>query len=237
MDRETYENVLKNDFRMLPKLQNCQIEIKVGNKTIRTNKIITIEYEERDQAGRGYKSILLNPTSRCYPNRFRVTYKMPMIVGYGQIKEDWSGTFLLNLEKDNWNTTRFFPAIEGGWFPDGSVPYNNHINKGSFCAGAAWEAAQHGGGIFFLIIGMGCILNQEKWIMDLDQSRKHFNTDAFKYWKDVRKMEPNNKINWPYNLIDIDEQSKFTVGEIKNVQHPFIVGTIKDIEQPKFTVG
>lgn len=35
---------------------------------------------------------------------------------------------------------------------------------------------------------------------DDEDEHRHLNADAFRYWKNVRKMQPNNHINWPFKL-------------------------------------
>jgi hypothetical protein len=61
-------------------------------------------------------------------------------------------------------------------------------------------------------------------------------------------MQPNNKIEWPFNLIDIGDKFGnkatpiFSFGEKKTVEPPkpsFSFGEKKQIEQPKptFTFG
>jgi hypothetical protein len=245
---ETYEIRLRKEFELLQKLQRHP---NVNNSTIR----ITVEYKERLN-GKIFKSVLETPTCPVYPNSFRVTYKMPMYVGEGQLKNDWQATFLFSVSEKTLMdpNSELGVEIEGDNFPGGSIPYNNHISKGWVCTGTAWSVANQGFGIWYFIISLGCLFNQEKFIMvyriedDPQYKLHHLNYDAFLYWKDVRKMQPNNKIDWPFNLIDIGDKfgkkssGGFSFGDKKVTEAPkssFSFGEKKTVEQPKptFTFG
>jgi len=225
---DTYEIRLREEFCLLQKLQQHP---NVNNDTIK----ITIEYKERLNAG-AFKSILTNPTCRVYPDSFRVTYQMPMYVGEGQLNKNWSATFLFDTPEEILmsKNSNLGVAIEGGSFPHGSVPYNNHLQVGWVCTGTAWSVARQGFGIWYFIICLGCLFNQEKFMMDPDKT--HLNSNALMFWKNVRKMQPNNKIAWPFNLTD----QKFSFG--KADVHPkqsFSFGEKKTVKQsePSFTFG
>lgn len=200
MKSETYEIRLRKEFELLQKLQRHP---NVNNSTIR----ITIEYKERLN-GRTFKSVLEKPACVVYPNSFRITYQMPMYVGEGQLKRDWQATFLFNTPENilmNTNSANNV-AIEGngGSFPNGSVPYNKHISTGWICTGSCWAVAQQGYGIWYFILCLGCLLNQEKFLI-ADDGQAHLNGDAYRFWKNVRKKQPNNIIDWPFNLINVGD--------------------------------
>jgi len=229
MSSETYEIRLRKEFDLLQKLQRHP---NVNNSTIK----ITIEYKERLN-GKTFKSVLDKPTCAIFPNNFRATYQMPMYVGEGQLKRDWQETFLFStpeaiLMSPN---SELGVAIEGGSFSNGSVPYNNHISKGWVCTGTAWSVANQGFGIWYFLVALGCLFNQEKFMMDYSiiAEGKHLNADAFRFWKNVRKMQPNNKIDWPFNIIDIGD--KFGIKPTPT----FSFGKKIIVEQPKpsFTFG
>jgi hypothetical protein len=244
MNSETYEIRLRKEFELLQKLQRHP---NVNNSTIR----ITIEYKERLN-GKTFRSVLEKPTCTIYPNSFRVTYAMPMYVGEGQLKRDWQATFLFSTPEEILMSpnSKLGVEIEGSSFPSGSVPYNNHISTGWVCTGTAWSVANQGFGIWYFLIALGCLFNQEKFMMASEPAdeNKHLNADAFRFWKNVRKMQPNNKIDWPFNLIDIGDKfgskatATFSFGEKKTVDPPkssFSFGEKKVVEQPKptFTFG
>jgi hypothetical protein len=195
-----YEICLRKEFELLQKLQRHPNVNKEG-----VIKII-IQYKERLN-GTTFKSILDKPTCAVYPNSFRVTYQMPMYVGERQLKRDWQATFLFYTPEEIFIllNSNFRVEIEGGSFPCGSIPYNNHITTNCVDAGEAWSVAK-GFGIWYFLIALGCLFNQEKFMMDSEHI--HFNADAFRFWKNVRKMQPNNKIDWPFNLIDIGEKKE-----------------------------
>ena len=195
---QIYETRLKKEFEYLQKLERHPFNNK---------GIIKLYYIDRVSGG-SYRSILETPTSNLYPNKFKVTYSMPMYVGEGQIKNDWSASFLFEVPEDILMDpdSKLGVQIEGnnGNFPEGSKPFNNHVSTGWVCTGTAWGVANQGFGIWYFIIALGCLLNQEQFMMasdDADENR-HLNADAFRYWKNVRKMQPNNKIDWPFKLMD-----------------------------------
>jgi hypothetical protein len=244
MSSETYEIRLRKEFELLQKLQRHP---NVNNSTIK----ITIEYKERLN-GNTFKSVLDKPTCAVYPNSFRVTYQMPMYVGEGQLKRNWQATFLFSTPIEILMSTnsKLGVEIEGSSFPSGSIPYNNHILPGWVCTGTAWSVANQGFGIWYFLIALGCLFNQEKFMMASEPAdeNRHLNADAFRFWKNDRKMQPNNKIDWPFNLIDIDNKfgikqpAGFSFGEKKTVESPkpnFSFGEKKTVEQskPTFTFG
>ena len=96
-----------------------------------------------------------------------------------------------------------FFHIDGGSFPDGYIPFNSHVSKNWFCIGSEWESAR-GLGIWYFIISIGGVLNQDKSEMNIHET-VHLNSDAFDYWVNDRRMQPNNNIKWPTNLPELKE--------------------------------
>ncbi|WP_300915113.1 hypothetical protein [Bacteroides acidifaciens] len=235
----TYETRLKKEFELLQRLERHP----------NVKGIITLYYKDRVEGG-AYKSILETPTSGLYPNEFKVTYKMPMYVAENQLKRDWQASFLFEVPEEILMdpNSKLGVEIEGnnGNFPEGSKPFNNHVSTGWVCTGTAWGVANQGFGIWYFIIAVGCLLNQEKFMMaseDADENR-HLNADAFRFWKNVRKMQPNNKIDWPFKLMDDPvfgepQKKKFSFGEKKSTQPSFSFGQVKHEPQVtnKFTFG
>lgn len=240
---QVYETRLKKEFEYLQKLERHPFNSK---------GIIKLFYIDRFGGG-SYRSILDAPTSALYPNQFKVTYSMPMYVGEGQIKNDWSASFLFEVPEEILMDpeSKLGVQIEGnnGNFPEGSKPFNNHVSTGWVCTGTAWGVANQGFGIWYFIIALGCLLNQEKFMMasdDADENR-HLNADAFRYWKNVRKMQPNNKIDWPFKLMDslkfgTASKGGFTFGP-KIIQEPatpkfkFGEKKVEEKKKPSFTFG
>lgn len=194
---KTYEIRLKKEFELLQKLERHP----------NVKGIIKLFYIDRI-AGGGYKSILEDPQGGMYPYKFKVTYTMPMYVGEGQIKNDWSTSFLFEVPENILMNpeSKLGVEIEGndGNFPAGSIPFNNHVSPGWVCTGTAWGVANQGFGIWYFVISLGCLLNQEKFMMASEPAdeNRHLNAAAFRYWKNVRKMQPNNQIDWPFKLMD-----------------------------------
>lgn len=239
MSNETYEIRLRKEFELLQKLQRHP---SVNNDIIK----ITIQYKDRLRGG-DYKSVLENPSSGLYPNSFRVTYKMPVYVGPGQLKRDWQASFLFSTPENILMnpSSKLGVEIEGGNFPSGSVPYNNHVSMGWVCTGTAWAVANQGFGIWYFIINLGCLFNMDRFMMVANEEEDpvygvhHLNYDAYLYWKNERNMQPTNKINWPFKLMDIPTFSS-TGSSASSPQKPkFVFGTAQKTEQPKptFTFG
>lgn len=231
---ETYEIRLREEFELLQKLQRHP---SVNNDTIK----ITIQYKDRLRGG-NYKSVLENPSSGMYPNSFRVTYQMPMYVGHGQLKRDWQATFLFSVpESVLMNPHSSLEAkIEGDKFPDGSIPYHNHVSRSGswFCQGGSWGAAQQGNGIWYFIVALGSILNMDRGFVveDSEDARHHLNYDAFLYWKDERNMQPVSAINWPFNLPQIPTFGKPTSGDRGSQKPKFSFGKSEQ-KKPTFNFG
>ena len=123
-----------------------------------------------------------------------------MYVGWNKIKRNWHGTINFTATEDVLMGKNSMPVhIEGGGFPAGEVPYNNHVSMGFICTGSAWQIAQQGYGIWYFIICIGSLLNLEPLIMDEKNSR-HLNEDAFNFWVIERKKKPTNNIKWPFDL-------------------------------------
>lgn len=241
---ETYEIRLREEFLNLRALQNDS-EMK---------KILEMEYRERN--GNSFKSILLDPSIALYPSRYKVTYKMPVYIDEGQLNTDWKGVFDFEVNEDKlMNQKSKNPDYE--FKSIGGNPFNNHISPGFFCLGNAWEVSQQGFGLWYFVIAVGCIINQDKgWTADED---KHLDSDAYKFWKYTRKMQPINNIKWPLNLRDKkfkfgDEpvkptplpvsEKKFKIGKASEASAPenkkafTIVKPVDDNKQPhKFKIG
>lgn len=192
-----YETRLEQEFKLLQKLER--------NGSVRN--IINIYYKERGSSGQ-YKSIKENPIDGDYPNHFKVKYTFPvMYVGRDKIERNWSYAFTFDVSEDilinNAKVDADFFHIDGGSFPDGYIPFNSHVSKNWFCIGSEWESAR-GLGIWYFIISIGGVLNQDKSEMNIHET-VHLNSDAYDYWVNDRKMQPNNNIKWPTNLPELKE--------------------------------
>ena len=230
MSNETYEIRMKKEFELLQKLQRHP---SVNNDTIK----ITIQY--KDSRSGKYKSVLENPSSAFWPTDFRVTYKMPMYVGPGQLKRDWEATFLFSISESTLMnpSSDVNPNIEGGCFTSGSVPYHNHVSQNGtwFCHGGAWHAAQQGYGIWYFIIAMGSILNMDRgFVVEGENAGHHLNHNAYLFWKDQRNMQPVSNINWPYNLPD---KPSFGGSTGQKSKFSFVKAEQKEKTKPTFSFG
>ena len=221
-----YETRLRKEFELLQRLERHP----------NVKGIINIFYKER-MSGGNYKSVLDEPQDALYPNSFKVKYTMPMYVGEGQLKKDWSASFLFETPENILLNpeSSLGVEIEGNGFPEGSVPFNNHVSPGWVCTGTAWGVANQGFGIWYFIISLGCLFNQEKFMMaseDADENR-HLNSDEFRYWKNVRKMQPNNHIDWPFKLMDEPTFGSVKPEEPKKVTFGFGPKKQEDKPEPK----
>lgn len=209
-----YHNVIKpplSDIRMLGEyvlLQKLQMHPSINNNTIK----ITIQY--KDKKSGIWKSILNNPTDyfgEPLSGDFRVTYKMPMYVKRGKLKTDWQTSLLFSVPNDIEDETSYITIeIEGGGFPDDSIPYNNHISKGWIAYAPAWgihSRVWHYYGIWYFILALGCTLNLEKDFVVAEPEEDplygvhHLNYEAYVFWKNDRNMQPTSKIDWPFKLV------------------------------------
>lgn len=192
---ETYEIRLRNEFGWLRKLENDPFN---------ANHIVTIYYKDRF-GNSGWKSIKENPSTQLYPYQFKVTYKMPMYVGRNDLKRDWQASILFDTPEDILMNPNSEMGVtidgNGGNFPDGSVPFNRHVSKGWICTGSAWGVANQGFGIWYFVISLGALFNQDKFMMAEDEG-SHLNGDAYRFWRDTRGKQPNNPIKWPFKLTD-----------------------------------
>jgi len=248
---ETYEIRLREEFLNLRALQNDS----------EMQKILEIEYQERN--GNSFKSILHDPLIALYPTRYKVTYKMPVYVDEGQLNTDWKGVLDFRVNEDNLMKPDS-KNPEYDFKNEGGVAFNSHMSAAWFCLGTVWEVSHQGFGLWYFVIGVGCILNQEKgWTAynpdKTDAENGHLNYSAFIYWKNVRKMQPINNIKWPLNLRDKkfkfgDEpvkptptpvpEKKFKIGKASDATIPenkkafTIVKPVDDNKQPhKFKIG
>lgn len=193
----------KNEFGPLQLIQ----------KDPRTKKIIEIQYNPRGDADPyHWVSILQNPQNGLYPHRFRVTYKMPMFIGPGQLVKDWQGSVIFEAPPEALvdPNSEINVQIDGD-FPYG-VPYNNHIERCYICSGTAWGVSR-GLGIGFFVLCLGGLLNQDPFVMST--SGTHLNGEAFRWWRDQRKMQPNNRIDWPFDLLVKSTEPTFQFGAIR----------------------
>lgn len=163
---------------------------------------VNIQYNPRGNRDRDHwVPIMTIPRGGLYPFRYRLTYTMPMFIGPDEERDrvdNWHASFIFEAPEDvlmnphsNVNV-----ALDGG-FPCG-VPYNNHVGAAWVCTGSAW-AASRGMGIWYFVICLGCLLNQERFLIAMEP---HLNGDALRWWIDRRNMQPNNNIQWPFDLLD-----------------------------------
>lgn len=217
---QLYETRLKKEFELLQKLDRHP-DVK---------DIISIYYQERVGV-KTYKSIQETPNG-LYPNSFKVTYTMPMYVGAGKIKKDWSASFAFNVPESILMNpmSNLGVSIVGnnGNFKPGEVPFNNHCSTGFVCTGSAWEVANQGFGIWYFVIALGCLLNQEAFMMA--DNGHHLNAAAYEYWDKIRRKKPNNDIKWPFKL-----NSEFSFGSVEQPQKPSF--TFGPVQKPTFTFG
>lgn len=163
-------------------------------------KSITQIYARLRGGNGAYISILdINNPVLC-PYEYKVVYTFPvMYVGPGETRRNFKCAISFKLTESilMQPNSRMGVALEDGGFKPGEVPYNNHVIYGSICTGNAWEISR-GFGMWYFIICIGCLLNQERFMIDEDHP--HYNGEALYYWKNTRHMQPNCKINWPFDL-------------------------------------
>ena len=185
-----FEIRLKAEFEYLQKLQ----------RNANVKDIITIWYAPRGGTQRWIP--ITQDVTGLYPVKFRVRYKMPMYVVGGKLKRDWEGTITFEVtEEALMQGGSMGVGIEGGGFPDDSIPLNKHVSKGFICAGNAWEVAMQGFGIFYIVSAIGSRVNLDSaWQAPTGD---HLSAEGREFFENVRHRKPTNNIKWPYNLRDI----------------------------------
>ena len=200
-----YETRLRKEFFDLQLLQR--------HPSVR--EIIHIEYNPRSSGNPDeWVSILNLPSDGLFPHRFLVTYCMPMYIEDAKYVRDWYTSFVIDVGETELldQNSNFGVSLYDGIFTQGT-PYNNHASQAWLCTGTA-GAMSRGMGLWYFIICIGCLLNQEKFIMDCS-GKTHLNGAAYTWWVEERSMKPNSEIDWPFHLLDEKpSEKKFTFGSI-----------------------
>jgi hypothetical protein len=210
---DIYEIRLREEFNNLRKLQRQK-----GMESI-----FTIQFVDRINGGK--QSIDNEPSSNnLFPEEYIITYKMPIYIERGRLDTNWSGDFEVTVSKDLLMRSSSSSKPTNSLDTSNGVPFNHHIGKGFFCIGGVWSVAKDFG-IWYFIVGIGGVLNQEKIWME-DNGEGHMNREAYDYWKNARNKEPINDIKWPYTLEDdfkvVNQNpnsfttSKFKIGKTEN---------------------
>ena len=169
----------------------------------RVDGIVNIEYNPAESGNRDeWVSIMVRPKNGLYPHRFKIEYHMPMYVGPGRLERRWHAAFVLDAPEHVLMDPRSNNNVElYEGFPCG-VPYNNHVGAGWVCSGSAWAVSRNMG-LWYFVICLGCLLNQEEFIM---AGEPHLNAEAFHWWVEQRHKRPNNDIRWPFDLLEKTEK-------------------------------
>ena len=194
VNNNKYEERLKYEFIFLRKLQTHPF----------IQGIIEISYQDRIDGD--FRSILGNPSKWLYPNKFKITYKFPiMYVGKGMVMANWSYSFNLYVPEiilmDTNSKLGDNFTIENNSFPDGMVPYNPNVSKTWIDLGCLWQVANKHYGIWYFIVELGSMLNMEMPEIN-SEAITHLNYDAWDYWCNEREKAPNNDLKWPYGFDD-----------------------------------
>ena len=201
-----YEKQLYQEYKDLQKLQ-----LDPAMKDI-----LEISYLPR--IGRQVYRSILEESHGLNPVEYKVKYTMPMYVSPGVLKKDWSGAILFKVtESVLMQGGDLGVRIEGGSFPEGSVPFNKHIQPGWICSGDMWKNAMDGYGIWYFVISIGCLLNLEP--DEQAETGDHLNGEAREFFETVRHKQPTNNINWPYKL----RERRFTIVPTKVVKPKYTI--------------
>ncbi len=185
---DIYEIRLREEFNNLRKLQRQK-----GMESI-----LRIQFVDRINGGK--QSIENEPSSsNLFPEEYIITYKMPIYIERGRLDTNWSGDLSVRVSKDLLMRSSSSSKPTTELDTSNGEPFNHHI--GSWvCIGGVWSVAKDFG-IWYFIVGIGGLLNQEKIWME-DDGSGHVNGEAYDYWKNERNKEPINDIKWPYTLED-----------------------------------
>lgn len=202
-----YETRLRKEFFDLQSLQ----------KHPSVRNIIHIEYNLRSSGNRDeWFPITDIPSDGLFPHRYLVTYSMPMYVEHARFKRNWHASFVIEVGESVLldQNSNYGVELYGGAFPEGT-PYNNHASTAWLCTGTA-GAMSKGMGLWYFVICIGCLLNQEKFIMDCSGAT-HLNGAAYSWWVEKRGMKPNSEIDWPFHLLDEKpSEMKITFGAVSS---------------------
>lgn len=199
---KTYEIRLREEFKNLQKLQQ--------HNSIKG--VVIIRYEDRIKGG--IHAINIKPSNmNMYPEKYFVTYRMPVFTGRNNLNNNWEGLLTLQVSKDSLLNGRNVSTASCELKCNGRYPFNHHISQGFFCVGGIWKTSI-GLGIWYFILATGALINQEEaWLTD--DASGHLDEDAYKYWKERNKAKVND-IKWPFNLLDEDiNLNKRNKGQVK----------------------
>ncbi len=213
-----YEIRLREEFKNMRRLQQDP-----GMK-----RILAIWFVDRITGNR--ISVIDDPESQLFPEQYMVTFSMPVFMARDNLKRDWSGDFTVTLAQDilMMPESRNVPVCQLDMAT--GVPFNHHISQGYFCTGGLWSVAKDYG-LWYFIIGCGSIINQESTWMD-DTGVGHLNAEAYQYWKNERRKQKINDIQWPFDLrnrIEIGINKEINPNKIK-------IGQPLQREKPKIRI-
>jgi hypothetical protein len=199
-----YEIRLREEFKNMRRLQQDH-----GMK-----RILAISFVDR-LTGRSI-SVFDNPESQLYPEQYIISFSMPVFLAKDNLKRDWHGDFTVTLAQDTlmMPESRNVPVYQLD--TTNGIPFNHHISQGYFCTGGLWSVAKDYG-LWYFIIGCGSIINQESIWMD-DRGVGHLNNEAYLYWKNDRRKQKINNIQWPFDLrsrIEIGVRKEIKLNKIK----------------------
>ncbi len=183
-----YEIRLREEFKNLRRLQN----------DANMKRILIISFIDRITGET--KNIINNPSSPIYPEQYKIICRMPVFIERGNLKRDWEGEISLSIDSEILMTAETNKVPFCHLDVSHGLPFNHHISTGFFCTGGVWSVAKDYG-IWYFIMGCGCIINQEAPWMD-DSGAGHLNFPAYIYWKNDRQKRKINEINWPFDLRD-----------------------------------
>ena len=181
-----YETRLREEFKMMRKLQHDRA----------VQGVLRIAF--KDRISQNLIGIDKDPITALYPEQYLINIKMPVYTSRGVLKRDWEGILTLEVNSDVLMSTS--TEVVPGCRLDVSkaLPFNHHISVGYFCTGGIWSVAKDFG-LWYYVLGCCSIINQEVTWMD-DRGAGHLNPEAYDYWKNDRKRQKVNNINWPFDL-------------------------------------
>ncbi|MEO0725530.1 MAG: hypothetical protein AAFZ63_13380 [Bacteroidota bacterium] len=206
-----YEIRLREEFKNLRKLQRHQ----------EMQKYVEIQYADRNYGGR--HSILEDPRAmNLYPETYYVKYTLPVYLDRGRLDRNWSGVFTIKVSESTFLDLNERGPSQLDLDCSNGVPFNHHVHEDHFCHGGVWSVSKEFG-LWYFVIGIGGLLNQEEIWMD-DSGSGHHSLAAYEYWRKDRRKQPISVINWPFDLneglVISEEEStpakgKFKIGATK----------------------
>jgi hypothetical protein len=190
MSNSFYEDtLLKEEYKLVALLQ----------QDAEFNKYVKITYEDRIDGEE--RDVTISPNGVRFPEKYTITYNLPVYISPGQLRKDWSGKIVVELSEKVLTSKRADLGPYLKEFRSNFCPFNNHVTQTRICDGNAWAVAKDHG-LWHYIISLGALINQDEFVT---ADGSHFDGAAYNYWI-TRGRKPVTNIKWPLDLASREEE-------------------------------